>query len=189
MTRISTGKARLSTSPLQGLLRTPNLGFIMQIRVRSKEKIEEERRLMGFISQMESITHCKRKRAARQRKKEDYELGRLSGWTGGWVWRPWNRDEWWDLLSWGGAMPVSAREGHRWKKKILKRFVVVYEFFLHFHEMIVKTKFVFQLTFWLPDCFLPFIFIFWSWPWREKQAWLHEGYKGICLPPTLDQIL
>lgn len=86
-------------------------------------------------------------------------------------------------------MPVSAREGHRWKKKILKRFVVVYEFFLHFHEMIVKTKFVFQLTFWLPDCFLPFIFIFWSWPWREKQAWLHEGYKGICLPPTLDQIL
>lgn len=79
MTRISTGKARLSTSPLQGLLRTPNLGFIMQIRVRSKEKIEEERRLMGFISQMESITHCKRKRAARQRKKEDYELGRLSG--------------------------------------------------------------------------------------------------------------
>lgn len=52
-----TVKASLSTSPLQGLLRTPSLGQIMQNRVRSKEEIEEDRRLMGFILQMESITH------------------------------------------------------------------------------------------------------------------------------------
>jgi hypothetical protein len=57
VTRISTVKATLSTSPLQELLRTPNLGQIMQIRVRNKEEIEEERRLMGFILLMESITH------------------------------------------------------------------------------------------------------------------------------------
>lgn len=58
------------------------------------------------------------------------------------------------------VMQAAAKEGHRWRRRILTRFTAVYNFSWHLHEGTVKTKFVFQLTFWVPDCFLHLILYF-----------------------------
>lgn len=71
-------------------------------------------------------------------------------------------------------------------ERIWKRFAVAYDFFFwHFHEMIAKTKFVFQLTFWLSDQFLALHFF----PLgaglggRDRPCFMRV-LKGMCIPPT-----
>lgn len=127
VTRISTVKASLSTSPL-GLLRTPNLGQIMQISERNKEEIEEERRLMGFLLRMESITHWKRKAHPDKDSEWTTNWQGCSGWSGGWAYRAWNSKKCWDLRCGARALQASVGGIHG-KGGSLKRFVVVYGFF------------------------------------------------------------
>lgn len=83
--------------------------------------------------------------------------------------------------------------GHTWKGRIFEKICCgLWVFFpFYFHEMTVKTRFVFQLTFWPPDYFLHSIssLPLTGWPTKEKRTWLYEGYKWKCLLPTFDQIL
>lgn len=60
--------------PPHQLLRSPSLGLITWMRVRSKEEIEEERRLMGFILQLERITHWKGKKKRSKKRVGKKEL-------------------------------------------------------------------------------------------------------------------
>lgn len=163
----------------------------MQIRVRNKGKTEEGRRLMGFIAQMEGITH-------RERRHQDQERrGRWTGkvvWlTGGWGWRACNRRA--SLVHGGGsllwkAMQATAKEGHRWRRRIFDKIYCGLWFFLAFAWGDSKDQICFSINFLAATLFSTLHSLFsGAGTGGRSRPGFARVVKGLCLPPAFDQML
>lgn len=141
---------------------------------------------MGFIAQMESITHSE------SRHPDQEGRGRWTGkvvWlTGGWSWRACNRRAWW--ISVWRAMQAAAKEGHRWRRRIFDKTYCGLWFFLAFAWGDSKDQICFSFNFLAARLFsaLHSLFSGAGIGGRNRPGFVRV-VKGLRLPPTFDQIL
>ena len=167
--------------PPHQLLRSPSLGLITWVRVGSKEEIEEERRLMGFILQPERITHWKEKKKKRSKKrvgKKELEWCSLTKLEGG-FWRDERKAR--ALGSALAQVDVLGKPGAWRGKEDFKKICSVLWVLLLALPDDSKDLIWFPINFLATSLFLhgkpsaPF----WDWPWgASKQAGFLRAAAG-----------